>query len=162
MRLLVITALVVVATLAVVVLLGGSSNTADRPAPGFPKQVLVGPRVSLAQLRGQPVIVNFWASWCGPCKRELPQLERLSDLLRGRATLVGIDWGDSADRARAFIKRFHLTYPILRDADNSVGNDFGLAGLPTTFLIDRRGRIRVTLRGPQTVDTIERALKDLD
>jgi cytochrome c biogenesis protein CcmG/thiol:disulfide interchange protein DsbE len=158
---LIVAALVVVTAMAAVVLTGGSSTNQRRRAPDLPKQVLAGGPVRLTALRGRPVIVNFWASWCAPCKRELPELERLSKLLHGRATLVGVDWGDSADRAHGFIRKFGLTYPILGDTDNSVGNDYGLRGLPTTFLIDRDGRISATLRGPQTVETIEHALRGL-
>jgi cytochrome c biogenesis protein CcmG, thiol:disulfide interchange protein DsbE len=74
-----------------------------RSAPALPTQTLSGPRVDLASLRGKPAVINFWASWCGPCKQEAPELRRFSDQIGHRANLVGVDWNDRPDNARAFI-----------------------------------------------------------
>jgi thiol-disulfide isomerase/thioredoxin len=136
---------------------GGGSDGARR-APELPAEVLVGPKATLGTLHGKPALVNFWASWCTPCRKETPELERLKSSLGGRAGLVGVDWSDAASNARAFIARHHLTYPNLRDGDGSVGDRFHLAGLPTTFVLDSEGRIRQTLRGPQTTATLMRSL----
>jgi len=139
------------------VLTAGSGSTA-RPAPELPSQLLSGKRVDLASLRGKPAVVNFWASWCGPCKDEAPELKRFSESLGDRATLVGVDWGDAEDNAREFIEKSGWSYPILRDASQKVGTEYGLNGLPTTFVLDSDGDIVETLQGPQTVETLERAL----
>jgi cytochrome c biogenesis protein CcmG, thiol:disulfide interchange protein DsbE len=157
-RLLGVTLAVAVAVIAADLLTSGGSESTARPAPALPSKVLVPPRVTLASLRGRPAIVNFWASWCGPCKREAPELEHLSRKLGDRARLVGVDWGDNAAGARAFIERHGWSFPVLREATSAVGNDYGLRGLPTTFLLDGQGRIVRTLRGPQTAASIERAL----
>lgn len=78
------------------VLVGDNAGPAKaRPAPALPTRVPVGPRVEVASLRGRPAIIHFWASWCGPCIKEAPQLARLASELHGRATLVGVDWSDS-------------------------------------------------------------------
>jgi cytochrome c biogenesis protein CcmG, thiol:disulfide interchange protein DsbE len=135
---------------------GGAS--ARRPAPELPSQVLSGHRVDLASLRGRPALVNFWASWCAPCKQEAPELKRFSEGLGTRATLVGVDWGDSADNALQFIAKSGWEYPILRDPSQKVGTRYGLNGLPTTFVLDSDGNIVQTLQGPQTVATLNRAL----
>jgi cytochrome c biogenesis protein CcmG/thiol:disulfide interchange protein DsbE len=127
-------------------------------APALPRQVLAGRRVDLAALRGRPVVVNFWASWCAPCRREAPQLQRFSVDQRGTAQLVGVDWGDGASGARAFVRRYRWTFPVLRDSTNDVGNRFGLTGLPTTYVLDARGRVAQTLRGPQTEASLTRAV----
>jgi peroxiredoxin len=147
--LLVLGALVVAFVIAEVVG-GGSKQQARRRAPALPATVLVGPKVTLASLRGKPVIVHFWASWCGPCTKEAPELARLAGELRGRATLVGVDWSDSASNARAFVRKHHWDFPILSDHAGAVGNRYDLQGLPSTFVLDRQGRIVKRLIGPQT------------
>lgn len=150
-----------VALVAVVALVAAEVATRDgdragpRAAPALPTQVLAGHAVTLADLRGRPSVVNFWASWCEPCKKEAPHLQRLA---ASGVQVVGVDWGDDEAAARAFIRRHHWTFPVLRDRTNQVGDDYGLGGLPTTFVLDRRGRIVATLRGPQTVGSLRRAL----
>jgi cytochrome c biogenesis protein CcmG/thiol:disulfide interchange protein DsbE len=142
--------------LAELVTSGGGDDA--RPAPQLPREVLVGPRVDLASLRGKPALVNFWASWCGPCKDEAPELKRFSEGLGNRATLVGVDWNDVEDNARDFIAKSGWQYPILRDPSQKVGTQYGLNGLPTTFVLDSDGNIVETLQGPQTVASLDRAL----
>jgi thiol-disulfide isomerase/thioredoxin len=137
----------------------GGGDGQRRAAPALPAQVLAGSPTTLASLRGRPAFINFWASWCGPCTRETPQLNRFARLVGDRAAVVGIDWSDSAANARRFIRRFHLSYPILRDPDDRTGGRFGLSGLPTTYVLDSRGRIVETLYGPQNLRTLGRALK---
>jgi cytochrome c biogenesis protein CcmG, thiol:disulfide interchange protein DsbE len=138
----------------------GGGGRAHRHAPALPADVLTPPRATLATLRGKPAVINFWASWCGPCNKEAPQLARLSRELHGRATLVGVDWNDALAGARGFIRKNHWSFPNLRDADGAVGNRYGLSGLPNTFVLDRDGRIARIFRGPQTTATFERALRE--
>jgi len=141
--------LLVAAVLAVI--LGGNASSAKGGrAPALPTRVLVGPRVDLASLRGRPAIIHFWASWCPPCVKEAPQIAQLAGELHGRATLVGVDWSDNSGDAARFVRRHHWTFPVLVDASGEVGNAYGLTGLPTTFLLDRQGRIIRRLIGPQT------------
>lgn len=83
-----------------------SSSNRGRVAPALPRSVLVGPRVTLSALRGKPTIVSFWASWCGPCRREAPALEAFARVLRGRARLVGVNWNDGADGAQSFVRTY--------------------------------------------------------
>jgi thiol-disulfide isomerase/thioredoxin len=150
-------AALVIGALAAVELLSGRGST-RRQAPALPAEVLVPPRVTLASLRGRPAVVNFWASWCGPCTREAPELARLPRALGGRARLVGVDWNDARSSARAFVKKHGWSFPNVRDADGAVGNRYRLDGLPNTFVLDRDGRIVRHLRGPQTVAQFERAV----
>lgn len=147
-----------VAGLVIAELATSDSSEGDRAAPPLPSQVLRGPKVDLASLRGRPALINFWASWCAPCKQEAPELERLARGLHGEARLVGVDWNDTTANARAFIREHGLTYPNLRDGSSEVANDYGLTGLPTTFVLDSEGRIARTLRGPQTAATLRQAL----
>jgi cytochrome c biogenesis protein CcmG, thiol:disulfide interchange protein DsbE len=148
----------VIAGVVAAELLTAGGGTEKRPAPELPSEVLVGPRVDLASLHGKPALINFWASWCGPCKDEAPELKRFSHELGGRATLVGVDWNDSADGARAFIAKSGWDYPILRDPSQKVGTAYGLNGLPTTFVLDADGNIVERLQGPQTAASLDRAL----
>jgi cytochrome c biogenesis protein CcmG, thiol:disulfide interchange protein DsbE len=153
-------ALLAVAALGVVVAVEIATSGSEqdrRPAPELPSQVLQRPRVDLATLRGKPALINFWASWCDPCRDEAPELEHFAKSLDGEGHLVGVDWNDKTDNALAFIREFGLTYPILRDATQEVGSDYGLSGLPTTFVLDSHGRIVQTLRGPQTTATLGEA-----
>ena len=141
---------------------GGGDKSGGRAAPELPRDVLVGPRTTLATLRGKPAVVHFWASWCGPCRREAPELARLPRALRGRARLVGVDWTDGVGAARLFVQRYRWRFPSMVDGSGAVGDRYGLTGMPTTYILDRRGRIRATLRGPQTVRVVVAALHEVE
>ncbi len=159
-RTLVLCALVLAAVAAFAVFgLAGKNTPAGRAAPALPRERLAGGEVTLASLRGHPALVTFWASWCEPCAQEAPALERFSQGLHGQAALVGVNWSDtSLSAARSFIRRYRWTFPNLRDPEETAGHDYGVTGLPTTFIIDASGRLRATLRGPQTQQTLQRAL----
>ncbi len=153
-------ALLLAAVALIAVEIKTSGKTKSRPAPALPSEVLNPPRVDLASLRGKPALVNFWASWCHPCQQEAPEMERLARRLNGRARLVGVDWSDDLGNARAFIRAHRWTFPVLRDS-GAVGEEYGISGLPTTFVLDRRGQIVATLRGPQTLTDLEQALRSV-
>jgi cytochrome c biogenesis protein CcmG, thiol:disulfide interchange protein DsbE len=157
-QLLVGVALVAVAIVAVVA--SGTTSGTDKvkAAPALPTQVLVPPAVTIASLHGKPAAINFWASWCDPCRHEASDFARLPEELGGRARLVGVNWNDTAGGARGFVKKYHWRFPVLRDGSGSIGSDYGLTGLPTTFILDANGRIVRVLRGPQTADDIKAQL----
>jgi cytochrome c biogenesis protein CcmG/thiol:disulfide interchange protein DsbE len=139
--------------------LAGSGGRRGRPAPPLPSQHLSGSTVTLAALRGRPALVTFWASWCEPCEREAPALERFARSLGSRATLVGVNWSDpSLSAARSFVRRYRWTFPDLRDPQGGAGLAYGVTGLPTTFVLDSAGRVQAMLRGPQTDRTLSGAL----
>jgi cytochrome c biogenesis protein CcmG, thiol:disulfide interchange protein DsbE len=151
-------ALIALAAVALVTIEVATSRTVGtRPAPPLPTEVLNSPRVSLASLRGKPALLTFWASWCHPCQQEAPELERFARSLGNRGQLVGVDWSDDLGGARDFLQRYAWTFPVLRDS-GEVGDEYGLNGLPTTFVLDRRGRIVEALRGPQTEASLSDAL----
>ena len=145
------------AVIALALVLPGSKST-GRQAPQLPSHVLRGPAVTLASLQGKPALVNFFASWCAPCIREARQVQRAYAQLGGRANLVAVDWNDGRSSALAFLKRFAWTMPVLEDSNGLVGDSYGLDGLPTTFVLDSRGRVLRRLTGPQSAAQLLAAL----
>ena len=112
----------------------------------------VGATVALSGLRGRIVVVNFWASWCGPCEEEAPVLERVAARYRasGEVTIVGVDVQDLREDALAFIGRNRLTYPSLRDGSDDARRAFQVGLIPESFVIDPQGRIALKIPGPVT------------
>jgi cytochrome c biogenesis protein CcmG/thiol:disulfide interchange protein DsbE len=127
-------------------------------APELPTKVVQGRAVNLASLRGKPAVVNFWASWCEPCRKEAPQLQSVVGKLPHGATLVGVDYMDQATPAHAFIAEYGWTFPLLDDPDGTVGDAYGVSALPNTFILDSTGHVVHRLVGPQTKASIEAAL----
>jgi cytochrome c biogenesis protein CcmG, thiol:disulfide interchange protein DsbE len=152
---------IAIGVVAITLLIGGKSGSSAVAAPPLPTRVLVKPLRTLAQLKGRPVIVHFWASWCDPCKKEAPQLALLAAELHGRASLIGVDWSDNHFNAAAFVREHRWTFPILEDDSGAVGDRYGLSGLPTTFLLDTHARIITRLIGPQTAARLLHALRSL-
>jgi thiol-disulfide isomerase/thioredoxin len=163
LRLLGLTLLGVAALAALVVFgLASSGSAGSRPAPALPSERLAGAPVTIPSLLagagGRASLVIFWASWCGPCETEAPALERFSQSAEGRGRMVGVNWSDALAGARAFVRRYGWTFPNVRDAEGTVGNAYRLRSLPTTFVLDSRGRIARELRGPQDEASLTRAL----
>lgn len=156
--------LAIAAAIAALIVFGLSSapSSTGRLAPALPREALAGPPTTLSGLlaggRGGPVAVVFFASWCEPCMREAPDLERFAQSAAGRGRLVGVDWNDELSGARAFVRHYGWTFATLRDADGTVGYRYDISSLPTTFVLDSAGRIRAALRGPQTAQSLQEAL----
>jgi cytochrome c biogenesis protein CcmG/thiol:disulfide interchange protein DsbE len=152
----------VVLVLALVFGLGSKGSSKLRHAPPLPGEHLSGASATLSSLLssgdGRPTLVLFWASWCGPCQQEAPEIERFAASPAGRGRIVGVDWSDARSGAQEFIHRYRWTFPNLRDGEGTVGNEYRLPGLPSTFVLDSKGRIAKVLVGPQTQTSLQHAL----
>lgn len=134
------------------------------PAPAFKLPDLADPTrpVTLAAFRGRPVVVNFWASWCVPCRREMPRLAEAARRLEGRIAFVGINYKDRRGDAMAFVEKMRVSYPSGFDRDGAVGRRFGVYGLPTTVFVDAEGRIVGRYLGELKAATLDRLLRRLE
>lgn len=119
-------------------------------APGFTLKDLKGNQVALKNYKGRVVFLNFWATWCPPCRREMPSMERLYKQLKDRDfTMLAVDMQESEKQVRAFISEFSLSFPALLDLNGDISSLYGIVGLPTTYIIDREGKIIGKAVGPR-------------
>ncbi len=117
-------------------------------APDFTLRALGRANTRLQELRGRVVMVNFWATWCGPCKQEMPHLVRLHDKYsRSGFVLLGVNVDEDPRNAAAVAAKLGITFPVLLDTDKQVSNLYDLQAMPSTYLIDRDGRVRHLHRG---------------
>jgi len=144
--------------------LGAALHGRNPEAPAFSVAALTGPgRVDLSSYAGRVIVLNFWASWCGPCRTELPLLEREWERRRGDVvTFVGVDVRDSAGDARRALAEAGVTYPAGHDVDYAVERLYSVSALPATFVIAPNGRVVEELAGsmdaPRLAAAISRAL----
>lgn len=137
----------------------GLSEASDigKAAPVFELKDLEGKKVSLSDFKGKVILLNFWATWCAPCKAEMPSLENLYKNLKGKGLVViGVSVDNSETTVRSFVKEKGITFPILLDKGKEVSfDDYGVIGLPVTFLIDRKGVIVEKVFGERQWDSEE-------
>jgi peroxiredoxin len=111
-------------------------------APSFTLKALNGKEVKLEDYRGKIVFLNFWATWCPPCRQEMPSMEKLFNKFKDRDfTMLAVDLREGTKKVKAFKEKFNLSFPILLDSDGRVGLMYGVRSIPTTYLIDRKGNV---------------------
>lgn len=131
-------------------------------APSFEAELLSGEgQMSSDELRGKPVVINFWASWCVPCRDEVPMLSEAEERYGDQVTFVGIDIRDARSEAIEFAERYEMNYALVRDEDLAIYDDFGLTGQPETFFLDEEGVILEHVPGPLVRDTLFQLLDSL-
>ena len=157
-----IPAMAFVALLVLGLVLKGDAPTVGEPAPAFEGELLDGSGTfSSADLEGRPTIVNFWASWCVPCRDEAPMLSAAEERYGDRINFLGINIRDGLDNARAFADERGLNYTHVRDPDQSIYDDFGLTGQPETYFLDDEGVVVEHVPGPLTEDKLFTLLDSL-
>jgi peroxiredoxin len=158
----------VIRALLLASLAGGALASVARPqtvgqaAPAFELETLDGGRASLDELRGRPVLINFWASWCRPCSDEMPEIVRRYQELHSKGLeVLAINLTDDEKRkdVRRFAEEFQLPFPVLLDARGKVRRRYGLSGVPRTVFVDTAGVVAEVYKRPMTPDLLERGLK---
>ena len=122
----------------------------DGPAPDFTLKSTSGENIKLSELRGQVVLINFWASWCGPCRQEMPLLDQMYQKYSPLGfTLLGVNVEQDSADAQRMLKDTPVTFPILFDAQNQVSKLYDVTAMPSTVLVDRDGKVRFMHKGYQ-------------
>ena len=125
-----------------------AAATPGSAAPDFSLAARDGGKVRLADLKGQVVMINFWATWCGPCRQEMPLLAQLNTKYEPLGfTLLGVNVEPDSAAAVTWLKGMPVTFPILFDTDSTVAGSFGVEGMPSTVFVDRKGQVRYIHQG---------------
>lgn len=139
-----------------------SGPSLSLPAPGvFPNLTADAFEGILVGARGRPVVVNVWASWCAPCRTEMPLLQRAADSYAGRAVVLGVASKDEAGAARAFLDEFGITYPNVFDVTGEIRVRLGLTAYPTTYVFDATGALRARVTGGISEQRLAALLEDV-
>lgn len=132
------------------------SAMVGKPAPPMSLETVDGAAVSLESLKGKGVILNFWATWCPPCKVEMPELEKTHrDGADDGIVVVGVNYQQEADTVRKYIQEASLSLPVVLDSNGEVSRKYHVTALPTTFFIDREGVVAGFFVGPLTAETLD-------
>ncbi len=133
-------------------------------APDFTLRTLDGQKLRLGEQRGRVVLVNFWATWCGPCRQEMPHLNKLYEKYKSSGfVLLGVNVDDDTRQAAGVADKLGVKFPVLPDADKRVSKQYDLSAMPSTVLIDRDGKVRYLHRGYQSgyEDTYDKQIREL-
>lgn len=150
--------------LAAVCVSAALAASSSAPAPGFKLSGRGGKTIDLSQYKGQVVMINFWATWCGPCRVEMPHLARLYDKYRGSGfTVLAVNIDEDPYKAASLAKQLGMRFPVLLDKEKKVSRLYDLSTMPSTILVDREGRVRYVHRGYRDgyEETYDRQIREL-
>lgn len=138
-----------------------TSSGGSGTAPALKGGTLGGGTFDLASTIGKPTVVNFFASWCGPCNEEAPQLVAFAKA-HPDVQVVGVATNDKVADAQAFVSKYAIAYPVVMDANGDIGDSWGVTGIPTTFFIDKSGNVRASIVGASTQVQFEHKLATIE
>ncbi len=144
-------------------LVGGVQAEAEK-APNFTLKSRDGKNIKLSELRGQVVLVNFWASWCGPCRQEMPILEKLYKKYKSLGfVILGVNVDDKPEQAESLLKLIDVSFPVVFDTDKKVSEKYKVTAMPSSFFIDRDGKMRSEHKGylPEYEELYKHEIKKL-
>lgn len=163
--------LVIGGILGALVLLGGPAGNASgsrrlpptvgSPVKDFQLNAMDGDALKLSDLKGKPVVINFWATWCAPCREEMPLLNQYAEKYADRVTVLGVNSGESEQQIEAFLVETPVSFPILLDATNAVTDDYYVRSFPMTFFVDAEGVLRAQHLGMLSESLLARYLKTI-
>ncbi|MGY0691660.1 TlpA family protein disulfide reductase [Virgibacillus sp. FSP13] len=142
---------------------GKTGVEAGEEAPDFELETLSGKTIKLSDLKGQKVFLNFWASWCGPCRLEMPEMQKFYEEHQGEVEIIAVNTDTNKEKAREFIDEYDYTYPVLLDKKMKVSEQYMVSALPTTYFIGTDGKVQESKKvGPMTYDFMMDMLHSLE
>jgi peroxiredoxin len=140
-----------------------NQNSVKNKAENFKLKDLNGKELSLSDLKGKDVFLNFWATWCPPCKGEMPEIEKLyQETKNSNLVIVAIEIGEPLNDVKAFIQQNNYNFKVLLDSDQKVSSQYGITGVPTSFFINKEGNIVAENIGAMNIDQMKKYIKTLD
>lgn len=132
-----------------------------KPVPAFTATTLTGAHISDTSFEGRPLVINFFASWCPPCRQDAPRIADIAARYHGRVNVLGIDGGDTRKGVAKFLQRYHWRFPIAWDPNNRLYQPFGVAAQPVTFIVDAHGLLVERFLGPVNLTEAQATLDRL-
>ena len=129
-------------------------------APDFTGELMDGTSITLSELQGKPVIINFWATWCGPCVKEMPAFERLKDDFGDKIGIIAVNCGDDAETVKDFVEENGYTFPVVLDEEYSISMLYPTNSIPYTVVVDAEGRVTHISTGALDADTMYERYKE--
>lgn len=146
----------------VVALNNQKTATVDEPAPDFSLPDLAGRPTKLSDFRGQVVLINMWATWCPPCRDEMPALQRLHEESGGRVKILAVNRAEPVEPVKKFVEKYGITFTVLMDKEDRLIRTYTVTGIPESFFVDAKGVLRAKWVGPMTLEQMRRLVRQTE